>query len=208
MHKHIPSGLLVLLAVMTAGLMMWAASLNVVAATNQLKLYLTPASASLTTNGSSSFQIRLNKQTSSKVDYVNAELRYPANLVEATSVSKTNSHFNANGGPSVSVNNSTGIIVVTDQGDSLLTPADVLVATVTFRAKTAGSASVTFTTNSQAGNLLGANNVKNYLDSTTGAIITITQPVTTAPLPPPTSSPTAPKTPATQAPHLLQRRLP
>ena len=40
MHKHIPSGLLVLLAVLTAGLMMWAASLNVVAATNQPKLYL------------------------------------------------------------------------------------------------------------------------------------------------------------------------
>ncbi len=173
--------------------MVWAASLNVVAATNQLKLYLTPVSASLTTGNSASFQIRLNKQTTSKVDYVNAELKYPVSLLEATAVSKSGSHFSTNGGPSVSINNSTGVIVVNGQGASLGTPADVLVATVTFRTRATGSASVAFTTNSQSGNLLGANNVKNYLDSTAGAVLTITTPPSTSP--PPTSTKPTPTTP-------------
>lgn len=200
MKKYLPAGLLGLLTVMTAVFIVWAAGLSVVAATSQLKLYSSPASATVTVGNSVTIQIRLSKQTSSKVDYVNADLRFPANLLEVTSISKTGSHFTQNNSPLTSYNNSTGVINVHGSGNLLGTPADVLVATVTLRTRSVGSASISFSTSSQAGNLLGADNVKNYLDSTAGAVISITNPPTTNPkpsTPPPTTPPPSTSTPTT-----------
>ncbi len=144
---------------------------QVYAATNTVRLYVQPSSTSITVGSTVTLQIRLNKDSNSHIDYTNAIVAYPAQLFEVTTISTSGSYFVENNGPSTTYSNSAGSLQVRGSGATLPTQADVLVASVTFRAKTAGNAAIIFSNNSQAGRLLGGGNVKNYLTSTSSGTI-------------------------------------
>jgi hypothetical protein len=166
-----------LAAVSYGGLVSFWANSSVVAATSTVKLYVNPASAGVTTGYTTALQLRLYKNSSAKVDYVDARVTFSAAQLEVVSISKQGSYFNSGGGPSVAYNNSNGTISVTGNGAPLATIDDVLLATVTFKAKTAGSGSVTFTAASQAGDITNGGHVKNSLDTRVGGVVNITNPV-------------------------------
>ncbi len=182
------------------------------AAANEVRLYTTPASASAVTGNTVSIQIRLSKTSSAKVDYVKADMKFTTSVLEIVSVNKSGSYFTGSGGPTSTYNNSNGTLVITGKGTSMSTPSDVLISTITFRLKSAGTGTLQFNSGSQAGDLLGSNNVKNSLTASTGSSITGTTPASTttqpkpstpSPSPSSTSSPQSPtsttSTPATDA---------
>ena len=181
----------------------------VFAAGNDVRLYVTPSSSSGPIGRNVAVQIRLSKDTNAKVDYAKADTRFSTAVLEVVSVSRAGSYFTNNGGPTTSYNNSNGTLVVSGSGNTLPTVADALLVTVTFRVKTAGAGTISFTGSSEAGDLLGGGNVKNVLNATSGSSITgespppaatPAKPATATPTPSPTSSPqpsatTAPETP-------------
>lgn len=146
------------------------------AAPDLVKLYVAPASQSIVSGNSFTLQVRLIKDTNAKVDYAKADIVFPSQYFEIISISRSGSHFSYNGGPLTSFNNSNGTLVVSGSGDTLPTNANVLVASVTFRAKAVGTRSVSFTDSSVAGDELGSGNVKNALTATAEASINITPP--------------------------------
>lgn len=187
---------LVTVLVAYSGVVFWAANENVVAADPKVRLYLSPATSSIATGSITSLQIRLSKNTNSKVDYVNADLTFSASSLEVTSIAKQGSHFSASGGPTTSYNNTSGTVSVKGTGAELPTTADVLVATVTFKGKVAGTTSISFTAASQAGDITNGGHVNDALDMKTGGAITVsTPPKTTAPVSKITPSTTPTSTP-------------
>lgn len=196
--RYLASWLLVVLAISS-----WA--FPAAAATNVVKLYSTPGSQSVAAGNDITLQIRLTKDTTSKVDFAGADIRFSANVLEVISVSRAGSYFTYDNGPTTSFNNANGTLTVSGRGDTLPTAADVLLASVTFRVKTGGTGTTSFTGASVAGDQLGSGNVKNSLNVTSGStIVGVTPPPpsstrTASPSQPTATSP-APSTPQSQSP--------
>lgn len=165
---------------------------QVSAAPDVVKLYVAPASLSVVSGNSLTIQVRLSKAANAKVDYAKADLTFSSNQLEITSVSKSGSHFNASGGPVTSFNNSKGTVNISGSGSTLPVNADVLVASVTLRAKSTGTGLISFTNASVVGDLLGSGSMKNALTATAGSSVAVSSPP--APSPPATtqSKPTSP----------------
>lgn len=166
-----------LIAVVTA----MTGIIPVAAAGNEVKLYATPSNSTVTANHNVAVQIRLAKDTNAKVDYVSADMRFSANMLEIIAVSRTGSYFTENNGPTISFNNSNGTLVVTGTSGTMPSTADVLLATVTFRVKGIGTGSFSFSSGSVAGDQLGGGNVKNALTSTSGSSIVGVSPPSSSP---------------------------
>ena len=164
------------------------ASSNVAAAEPKVKLYLTPATAKTPVGSTISFQVRLSKNTTAVVDYANADMIFPTASLEIVSISKVGGHFSKDGGPSTAYSNAVGTISVKGEGASLATKADVLLATITLRAKKTGSANISFTSKSQAGDINNGGHVKNAMDAWTGAIVTVSSTPSQPNAPPTTGS--------------------
>jgi hypothetical protein len=177
-------------------------SSQVYAAPDVVKLYVAPASQSVVSGNSVTVQVRLSKAANAKVDYAKADMTFSTNQLEVISVSRSGSYFNATGGPVTSFNNSKGTINISGSGDTLPTNADVLVASVTFKAKAAGTGTLSFTGASVAGDLLGSGNVKNSLTATAGTSVVVSSPPTTPPATtqPKPSSTSQSQPPSTQTP--------
>lgn len=183
------------LVIAYGGAVFWLANANVVAADPKVRLYLSPASSSITTGATTTLQIRLSKNTNSKVDYVNANLTFSVKYLEVTSLSKQKSYFSESSGRTTSYSNTKGTISVKGSGADLPNTADVLVGTITFKGKSASTTSVSFTAASQAGDITGGGHVKNELDMKTGATVKVSSPATTTAPTKPTSAPTPTPTP-------------
>lgn len=186
------------------GLAVWGVfALDTEAAPSQLRLYVSPSSTQVSTGTTFSLQVRLEKNTTDRVNYVYADMKFSQNLLEVVSISRVGSAFTTDNGPSIAYSNSQGTITLAGSGNDLPTPADVLVGTVVFRAKTTGTATLSFTADSKAGRQLGGTNVRNLLDTAMGATISIvtppTAPIVSSPIPQP-SIPAAPTTPVTPPP--------
>jgi hypothetical protein len=141
-----------------------------------VKLYVAPASQSVVSGNSVTVQVRLSKAANSKVDYAKADMTFSTNQLEIVSVSRSGSYFNASGGPVTSFNNSKGTLNISGSGDTLPSNADVLVASVTFKAKSAGTGTLSYTNASLAGDLLGSGSVKNALTATAGTSVLVSSP--------------------------------
>lgn len=168
---------IVLAVVSYAGVIsIWAES-SVMAAGSTVKLYISPATAGVTTGYTTGLQLRLYKNSSAKVDYAEAHVSFPVSELEVVAVSKQDSYFNNGGSPSISYNNTNGSISFMGSGPALGPVDDVLLATVTFRAKVAGTAAVSYTSASQVGDITNGGHVKNALDSRVGATVNISNPI-------------------------------
>ena len=165
------------------------------AAPDEVRLYMTPVNVGIAPGATTTLQIRLSKTDGVRVDHVDAAVTFPSGLLEVTALSKAGGYFTANNGPTMAYNNAAGTLRVTGNGTTLSASADVLVATATFRTKAAGTARVNYSTSSQAGDMVGTNNIKNYLTGTAGSTLTITSPVTPNPTTPKPPAPT-PSTPS------------
>lgn len=149
------------------------ASSDVAAADPKVKLYLAPAAVTTPVGSTVSMQVRVSKNTTAFVDYVNADMNFPAANLEVVSISKQGSYFSQNSGPTTAFSNAVGTISIKGEGVLMPIKADVLVATVTFKALKAGSANVSFSQKSQVGDMKNGGNVKNVMDAWTGSIVTI-----------------------------------
>ncbi|GEM_PF-3995871 len=154
-------------------------AVGAIAVTPALKLYTSPSSASIKTGDVISLQIRLNKHTSDRVDYVDAQVAFPASTLAVVATSKQGSYFSLNGGPTITYSNSKGTISVKGYSNPMPNPADVLVATISFQAKKSGKAAVNFSSTSQSGDITNGGHIKNVLDSMSGTALTISDPVVT-----------------------------
>ena len=193
----------IVLAVLTYGgsVSLWAES-SVAAASSTVKMYVNPANVGATAGYTTSLQLRLYKNSPAKVDYAEAHLSFSTANLEVVSISKQGSYFNNGGGPSIAYNNTNGLITVMGSGPELGQVDDVLMATVVFKAKAPGAGAMSYTSDSQAGDITNGGHVKNVLDTRVGAVVNVTNPVTTsqgggttAP-----SAPTAPTPPAASTP--------
>jgi hypothetical protein len=188
------------------GFMSLLAQSSVQAATSNVKLYVTPSTSGVTVGQTTALQLRLLKDSSSDVDYIDAKVTFSAANLEVVSISKQGSQFNDNGGPSTTYNNTNGTLSVTGGGQQLDRRADVLVATVTFKGKVAGSGSVSYTAASGAGEMTSGGNLKNILTTRVGGTVNVSNPISggsTPGTPPPSPAPqTAPAatTPANTTP--------
>lgn len=203
MKKPISALVIILVAVVTYGeVLSHMAQSSVQAATSSVKLYVNPTSLSITAGQTGSVQLRLSKDSSAKVDYVDAKATFSTANLEVVSISRQGSHFGYSNGPATSFNNSNGTLAISGRGAELATKADVLVATVTFRGKSVGTGSISYTASSQAGDLTNGGHVKNSLSARVGGIVDISSPPPadsgsgisgggTAPSTPPSSSPDA-----------------
>lgn len=129
-------------------------------------LYLSPASKTVSQGTSFSLQIRENSD-SDNVNAVQANLSYDANKLDFVGFDLVGTAFDvqlvkSGGGGSVSTSQ-----INTAGGKT----GDQLVVTVTFKAKVAGSTSISFASGSA---LVRTNDTQNILSGTSGATITIT----------------------------------
>lgn len=199
-RKHyffvLPAGVIALVVVFAMLLSTSVAPIAHAAAT--VTLYTKASSVSVYSGSTFSLQVRLLKSTDDWVNYVDTQLSYNPAVLSIVGTSKSGSVFGSGGGPMIRYSNTTGTLSITGtSADFVPTPSDSLVATITFRAKTATQTSVGITSLSQAGRLVGQTNVKDYLMSTAGTSVTISAPpVVSAPVSPPASTVTTP-TPTT-----------
>ena len=171
-----------------------SAQSNVVAASPGVWMYVSPSSSTMTSGSTRNIQVRLGKDSSAKVDYAEARLHFSAAQLEIVSVSKQGSYFSWSGGPKVTYSNNSGTAVISGTGPLLPTQADVLIATINFRAKSAGSAVISLDSNSRAGDITGGSRVKDVLDGRSGATVAVSAPVSADPgTGPAPSSPTTPE---------------
>lgn len=202
MHKVISlfAGIVVVVAAW-GGIVLWAAKTNVVAAEPNVRLYVTPATQIIAAGSTTVLQIRLSKSANSKVDYVKADMTFAAAYLEVISIGKQGSHFNARGGPSTSFSNTAGTLKVEGTGVLLNDAADVLVATINVKGKTAGTSSMSFAATTQAGDMTNGGHVNNDLEAKSGATLTVTNapakanstaPSATSSTTPPVPTPTTP----------------
>lgn len=201
-RKHyflvIPTGVIALVVLFV--MLLSVSVVPIAHAATTVKLYTKASSVSVYSGSTFSLQVRLLKSTDDWVNYVDARLSYNPSVLSVVGTSASGSVFRNDGGPTILYSNSTGTLSITGtSADYVPTPSDSLVATVTFRAKTAAKTSVSMTSQSQAGRLVGQTNVKNYLTSTAGTSVTITSPpVVAAPTSPSVSDPVVnPTTPTT-----------
>jgi hypothetical protein len=181
------------------GFISMLAQSSVQAATSTVRLYVTPTTAGVTVGQTTPMQLRLYKDSTTKVDYVDAKLTFSTANLEVASISKQGSHFNYSNGPSTSYSNSNGTISVTGTGGELPTQSDVLVATVTFKGKAAGSGSLSYSAASAAGDMTNGGHVKNALDSRVGGVVNVSNPIASSGGSTPSNpgTPTQPATPPT-----------
>lgn len=215
-HRHHIAHLcaMVVIAVLM-GVTLWAAAIQttVRAADQQLQLYMRSSTTSLHPGQTMTVQVRLaHTLRSERVNHVDARIQYPAALLEVTSISRSGSVLNRDGGPQVSYLNATGVATVKGYSPSYLAaPSDNLLATITFRAKATGTAAIRYATGSEAGENIGqSGRNRSYLTSTSGTSVrVVARPVASAPAPTPSPAPRpapapapspAPRTPTPTAP--------
>lgn len=165
-------------------------------AAGEIKLYASPSSITQTTGNQFDLGIRVNKNSSDRVDYADVYISFPASRLEVVSVSASGSAFNLNSSFASSYDNRSGLIHISGESNALGTPSDVLIATVKLRAKASGRSDVTFMSDSAVGDLFGPGKVKNYLTTRTGAVITLNDAAVSTP---PSSGTVKPVTPSTAA---------
>jgi hypothetical protein len=150
-------------------------------------LYLSPANAPYNDNGSFSVQVREDSGAAA-VNAVQANLSYPTNLLEVTSVDETGSGFGLNASTSSS-NGQISIARGTTPGGPNVT-GNQLIATINFKGKgTAGTASVSGAAGSA---VVRASDAHDILTKTDGGSYVLSG---TAPTPTPTATPTHTPTP-------------
>lgn len=134
-------------------------------------LYLTPASSSVNASADFTVQIRENSDTI-EVNAVQANLTYPTNLLDVTSIDTSGSAFST-------VAESTSASGVINFGAGTATGAsgvsgDQLVATIHFKSKTvAGTANVSFTTGTALVESATNTEILGGLDNTVGGTYTV-----------------------------------
>jgi hypothetical protein len=148
-------------------------------------IVFTPSTVNVTTGDSFTVQVSVNPQV--KVGAVEVELKYPADLLEVTGFS-LDSHWMAAGDNSI--DNTKGVAVKSGGYPGGITSQTVF-GTVSFKAKKAGSATVSLGSNSMALNASSAN-VLTYEAKVQATIKDITKPVTQTP--PQTQQQTTPST--------------
>ena len=173
--KFIKLRIAIIVCILTAGFGGWLLlhSTGAAPSSTQVKLYLSPAQLGVEQGQTFSEEIRLSKSGNEKVDYVSAQLTFPAQLITIKGFNRSGSAFNNGIGLRVTYNNSNGTLSASGSGNALGSSADVLVVTITFEAKAAGQADLKFSTTSQAGALLGNNSVKNALDTMVGGVVNV-----------------------------------
>lgn len=176
MKKHEPTHLLVLLAIFIGGFFALVGMQRAEAIANEVKIYLAPASISVSRGEAFAVQVRIGKQGNEKVDYVTAYIAFPTSQMEVASIRSAHTAFSKNNSFRSTHNNASGTINITGSSETLGTNVDVYVATVTFRSKTDGRAIVQFTEDTKVGSLLGSGGIKNALDATSHAVITVNPP--------------------------------
>ena len=165
------------------------------APTDTVRLYMSPADSNVVMGDVLSTQLRLKIETSSRVNQVNVYVSYSASIVEVLSISTEGGVFPPLVTPSF--NNGNGTLQVQVRGDVITGPIDTLLATVRFRAKAAGAATVAYTSATVAGTSRG-DSVKDLLSTASGARISVTPPIATPVTPKPRPAPSTP--PPTQTP--------
>lgn len=152
------------------------------AASSTVTLYTKAPTVSVVNGSNFSVQIRLLKSTTDWVNYVSAYVSYNPAMVSIVSTSKSGSVFTDDGGPTIRYSNTNGSLTVVGISEEYVpTPSDSLVATITFQAKKSGKTTISMSSQSQAGRLVGQTNVKDYLMSTAGTSVSISNPPVVAP---------------------------
>ena len=122
--------------VATAGTVTWLAS-----AATPVRLYVSPAEQTAVANDSFSVAVRLYTPSTS-VDYVRAYISYPADKLQVSSISAAGSAFSYQ--HEQSFDNTAGQIRLGRYSHGSAVNGDLLVATVTFQAKSSGDAVAAF----------------------------------------------------------------
>ncbi len=135
-----------------------------------VQLYLSPASQSVQVGNS--FTVKVYVNTTVADGYVKANIKFPAANLQVTSLSTTNTAYPYYA--TQTYDNGAGTLSFAGYG-SYQTGSALLVGTITFKAKAAGTASVTFKNTSV---IAYSQYNNNDLTSTSGGTYTLTNPVT------------------------------
>lgn len=176
--------------------------LPAVARAATVRIYLNPASGSAMVGGNLSVQIRISKDASTSLEIVQADLTFPANLLNVTNVNSVGSNYNQSNSLTSSWSNSAGTIHVKGHNTSIPSTGDFLVANITFSAKAAGTAQVKFASTTQAGRMNNNGNVAiNKIDVMSSGQYVVTAAPASNPTTPPPATPSNPTTqPSTPVP--------
>lgn len=157
-------------------------------------LFVAPASSTVLQYSTFNVEVRLDS-AGQDVDGVEAYLTYPASALEFQSISEGGTAFgiglpSSGGGGTVTIRR-----VVNPDQSSTVKGANLLVATISFKALAgSGTAAVNYTAQSRV--TAPSAGTASVLAGTTGGVYTITSP----PPPPPPTSPVSPTTPVTSPP--------
>lgn len=138
-------------------------------ASGTVKLYLYPASHTVTKNSTFTVAIRLNA-VSTAVDYARAYMSFPTDKLQVVSISSAGSEFSYQ--HEQTYDNSAGTIKVARYSYGTTLTGDLLLSQVTFRAVNEGAASIVFTPDSTVRLISDASSEK--LTSTSGGNYTVT----------------------------------
>ncbi len=148
------------------------------AATSTVKLYLAPATKSV--NIGDSFTVKVKMQSDQQLRYVKAYVNFPASKLQVTSISAAGSDFPTKS--EETFDNTAGQVKFTRSSSNNRT-GTLEIASITFKAKQSGTATVSFDSSSAA-----ASNqyypYPNLLTATAGGTYTIAAPTTPSPPPP------------------------
>ena len=172
---------------------------NAAPSSDIVRLYTTPADSAVMVGDTFSVQLRLKIETNSRVDQINANVLFTSSALSVSSISTSGSAFTPTTTPYF--DNTKGSLQVREQGGAITKPTDILIATIIFRAKTSGMATISYASTSEVGTTTGST-IKNILTSTSGSRVSITNAVTapavntpesSTPDETPTDSPTVPE---------------
>ncbi len=163
----------------------------------QSTLSFSPITTSVTNGQTFTVQVRIdtNGQT---VNGIESDITYPASIFDVLAIDDTNSDFNV---PAQEVIGS-GVLSIA-YGSITPKSGDILVTTITFRAKATGIADVNFVNPSVVSDVSNTDVLKNFVNGQYTVTSTATTPTPTQTQPtsvPPTSAPTPTSVPPTSAP--------
>ena len=152
--------------------------------TAQSALSLSPVSSNVTAGANFSVQVRVNTNGQT-VNGVDAQLSYPTNRLEVLSIDDNNSNFE-HPAESTASNGTISLAYATSTPKT----GNLLVATINFRALSAGTANVNFSANSEVISNISNSNVLNSRTNGTYTIVAPTPIPTNTPVPTSTPTPT------------------
>jgi len=162
--------------VTTAALVGNGANSALISAQGTNSMYLSPASGSFTVGSTVNMAVRINVSTD--VNAVQADITFPTNLLQFSSIDGSSSAFSIDATSAAS-----GGTIKISRGNINTVKGDQLVAKINFKALAAGSASVQFANTSVAVNPSSNNNV---INTRSGGTYTLTGASTPTPTPTPT----------------------